>query len=73
MVLKAYLYGMAIVGGAVFASNLYFADRKEKDEVVLRTAAQRAIRYGAPWPMTLLELHSKYTKGEDYLEIFKPR
>jgi hypothetical protein len=71
--LSYYLYGFVAVGGAVFASNLYHTDPKMADlEAVLR-AGTRALRYGAPWPMTLLNLHTRYTKGEEWMEIFRPR
>lgn len=67
-----YLYGVACVGGAITASNLYYSNKKEADGSVLLKAGQRGLRYGLPWPMTLLELHSKYTTGGDWKQIFKP-
>jgi hypothetical protein len=67
-----YLYGAVAVGGAIMASNLHSSNRKDGDGVVLMKAAQRGLRYGLPWPMTLLEIHGKYTKGEDWSAIFRP-
>jgi hypothetical protein len=67
-----YLYGVACVGGAILTSNLYYSNRKDGDGAVLLKATQRGLRYGLPWPMTLLELHGKYNRKEDWTTIFKP-
>lgn len=72
MLLNVYLYGFLLVGGTIFASNLYYSQHNHADLPVIQAAGARAIRYGIPWPMTVLDLHSKYTKGEDWQAIFKP-
>lgn len=72
MVLKFYLYGILLVGGAIFASNLHYSSNIKSDGVALQAAAERGLRYGVPWPMTVLDVHGKYTKGEDWMAVFKP-
>jgi hypothetical protein len=72
MFLKYYLYGMLFVGVLITASNLHFSIGVKDDSTALQSAVIRGLRYGLPWPMTALNLHSKYTKGEDWMEILKP-
>jgi hypothetical protein len=70
--LKLYLYGIVIVGGLITTSNIYYAKRTTPDAEVLTKAAQRGLRYGLPWPMTLLQVHQDYIEKRDWQAIFRP-
>lgn len=72
MVFKTYLYGILLVGGIVIASNLHYMSATRDDKLVLHDAVIKGLRYGIPWPMTLLDLHGKYSRGEDWMSLFKP-
>lgn len=72
MVLKLYCYGMLLVGGIIVASNLHYMTAVKDNQSALHEALIKGLRYGIPWPMTLLDLHGKYSRGEEWLGLFKP-
>lgn len=73
MLLNFLFKGAIITGGAIASSNILLAEQHLADEVVVKRAFYKAVRYGVIWPKVWADLLQQYQRGdEQWRRLFWP-
>lgn len=72
MIVKFLVSGAVLTGLTITTTNIWFANKTDNDETVVKTAVYRGIRYGVLWPKTWYSVFQDYQQGKDWLMIFRP-